>query len=116
MVENNSNDFENNNFDLFDNYQRYTSINEYLRHLATKFPDFCKVETIGKSYEDREINILRISNNFKGPKPVVFVEAGCHVGFSFLPPSPIWTYHNINFSGPRMDWHIGGAQVHSRAS
>lgn len=71
-------DFENNNYDLFENYQRYDTVNEYLNFLATKYPELCKVECIGKTYEDRDINILRISSFSKGCRPVIFVEGGCH--------------------------------------
>lgn len=71
-------DFENNNYDLFENYQRYEAINQYMTFLAQKYPETCRVETIGKSYEEREIKILRISTNLKGTKPIIFVEGGCH--------------------------------------
>lgn len=71
-------DFENNNYDLFTKYQRYDTICKYLEFLAQRYPKICQVDMIGKSWEKRDIMSIRISENGKVQRPVVFIEAGCH--------------------------------------
>lgn len=71
-------DFNNNNYDLFKNYQRYDTICKYLEYLCQKYPRHIRMEAIGQSYEHRDIKMVRISENFKSTRPCVFIEAGCH--------------------------------------
>uniref|UniRef100_A0A336KNC8 CSON012972 protein n=1 Tax=Culicoides sonorensis TaxID=179676 RepID=A0A336KNC8_CULSO len=59
-------------------YQRYETICKYLEYLCQKYPRHIKMEAIGQSYENRDIKMVRISENFKGSRPCVFIEAGCH--------------------------------------
>ncbi|RZC35010.1 Peptidase M14 and/or Propep M14 domain containing protein [Asbolus verrucosus] len=63
----------------FDQYLRHAEINAYLDQLAQDYPETVTVSPIGQSYENRSMNIIRISSS-SGPssKPVIFVEAGMH--------------------------------------
>lgn len=71
-------DFENNNYDLFGSYQRYDTICKYLQFLGQRYPKICQVDCIGQSWEKRDIVSIRISENSKVQRPIVFVEGGCH--------------------------------------
>lgn len=64
--------------DLFKGYQRYDTICEYLEFLCQKYPQFIRMEAIGQSFEKRDIKMVRISQNLKGKRPCILVEAGCH--------------------------------------
>jgi hypothetical protein len=46
--------------------------------LATKYKGFVTSISIGKSYEDRDMKLLRISKAGPG-KPNIFIEAGKHI-------------------------------------
>ncbi|KAJ3629057.1 hypothetical protein MTP99_013480 [Tenebrio molitor] len=61
----------------FDQYLRHDEINSYLDQLALDYPALVTVSTIGQSYENRTMKIIRISTGTT-PKPVFFVEAGMH--------------------------------------
>lgn len=63
----------------FDRYYRHDAINSYLQEVAAKYPKYAKVETVGKSYEGREMKTIRISNgDGNSNKKVIFVDAGIH--------------------------------------
>jgi murein tripeptide amidase MpaA len=65
----------------FDRFYRYTELTEILRGWAKERPDLFRVETIGSSYEGREIWLCTLTNFETGPdleKPALLVEANIH--------------------------------------
>ena len=54
-------------------------INAYLEQLAADYPDIVTLDTLGQSYEKRDMKLIRISSGPSDPpKPVIFVDAGIH--------------------------------------
>lgn len=50
-----------------------------MAQLAKDYPNVVTVETIGKSYENRDMNLVHISSGPRSPsKPIIFVDAGIH--------------------------------------
>src|ERR671916_266469 len=67
----------------FDAYLRYDELTQALHALAEEHPRFCKVESIGKSYEGREIWLAELTNTETGPaetKPAFWVDGNTHAG------------------------------------
>ena len=67
----------------FDAYLRYGELTRALHALAEEHPGFCKVESIGKSYEGREIWLAELTNAETGPaetKPAFWVDGNTHAG------------------------------------
>jgi murein tripeptide amidase MpaA len=67
----------------FDAYLRYEELTRALRALAEEHPGFCKVESIGRSYEGREIWLAELTNAETGPaetKPAFWVDGNTHAG------------------------------------
>jgi murein tripeptide amidase MpaA len=67
----------------FDAYVRYDQLTRALHALAEEHPGFCKVESIGKSYEGREIWLAELTNAETGPaetKPAFWVDGNTHAG------------------------------------
>src|SRR5215203_2138692 len=67
----------------FDAYLRYGELTRALHALAEEHPGFCKVESIGKSYEGREIWLAELTNSETGPaetKPAFWVDGNTHAG------------------------------------
>ncbi|KAF2889623.1 hypothetical protein ILUMI_16549 [Ignelater luminosus] len=62
----------------FEKYNKHDEINAYLEQLARDHPDVATLENIGKSYEGRDLKILKISTDPSANKPVIFVDAGIH--------------------------------------
>jgi murein tripeptide amidase MpaA len=65
----------------FDRFYRYDELTEILQAWADERPDLYRVESIGSSYEDREIWLCTLTNVQTGPdleKPGFLVEANIH--------------------------------------
>lgn len=53
-------------------------MNAYLDDLARAHPDIVSLETLGNSYEGREMKAIKISSGGNRNKPVIFVDGGIH--------------------------------------
>ena len=65
----------------FDRFYDYAALNETLEAWASEFSGLCRVESIGTSYEGRDIPLVTVTNLQTGPpeeKPAVFVHAQIH--------------------------------------
>ena len=67
----------------YDTYLRYEELTEVLHALAGEHPRLCEIESIGKSYEGREIWLAELTNAETGPaaqKPAFWVDGNTHAG------------------------------------
>lgn len=65
----------------FNTYYRYDAITEFLHSWAEKYPNLCRVESLGKSHEGRDIWIMTVTNFGTGAdtdKPAYWVDANIH--------------------------------------
>jgi len=65
----------------YDRWYRYDELTELLRSWADELPGLMKLESIGKSYEGRDIWLATVTNFESGPaleKPAFLVEANIH--------------------------------------
>lgn len=65
----------------FDKYYRYDDLTRIVNEFAEEYPDLVTLESIGKTYEGRDIWILAITNKDTGDaseKPAVWVDANIH--------------------------------------
>lgn len=65
----------------FDRYYRYDQLTEILQDWANEYPTLCKVESIGKSYEGRDIWLMTVTNFDTGTdtdKPALWVDGNIH--------------------------------------
>jgi murein tripeptide amidase MpaA len=67
----------------FDRFYRYAELSEVLHAFAREHPALCSIESIGKSYEGRDIWVLTITNTAAGAahdKPAYWVDGNIHAG------------------------------------
>ncbi len=67
----------------FDHFYKYDEIVSYLNEAVRQFPDFASLESIGKSYEGRDIWCLTVTNHATGPhseKPAMYIDGNIHAG------------------------------------
>ena len=67
----------------FDKYHTYAEIRAFLQDCVREYPDFCRIECIGKSYQDREILMVELTSRKTGPgsdKPGIYTDANTHAG------------------------------------
>jgi len=65
----------------YDRFYTYAELTETLEAWATEFPGLLQLESIGSSYEGREIPLVTVTNFDTGPpaeKPAVFLHAQIH--------------------------------------
>jgi len=65
----------------YDHFYDYDELSETLRSWADEVPALCSLETIGTSYEGRDIWLVTVTNTETGPaldKPAFLVEANIH--------------------------------------
>ncbi len=65
----------------FDTYYRYDILTRFLQAWAAQYPALCRLESIGQSFEGREIWIMTVTNQATGPaedKPALWVDANIH--------------------------------------
>ncbi|EAL39658.3 AGAP008071-PA, partial [Anopheles gambiae str. PEST] len=80
------------NFNPLDFFMSYDETNQWLAALEAKYPDKCKVEPIGRSYEGRDINAIYIN---KQQNKKVFVVANMHA-LSVEKLGETWLGRDIN--------------------
>ncbi len=65
----------------FDTYYRYAELSALLHQYANQYPHLLKLESIGKSFEGRDIWLLRITHfaaGVDGEKPAMWVDGNIH--------------------------------------
>jgi hypothetical protein len=65
----------------FDTFYRYADLTAILHDFAAKYPSLCRVQSIGKSYEGRDLWLVTLTNAATGPdtdKPAFWVDANIH--------------------------------------
>lgn len=77
----------------FDTYYRYDALVEILKGLAAEHPQFVRLESIGRSYEGRDIWLATVTNFETGEdrqKPALWVDGNIHA--SEISPSSACLY------------------------
>ncbi len=65
----------------FDRYYRYDDLTRLLSAYAQEHPDLIRLESIGKSFEGRDIWLVTVTNVATGPaaeKPALWVDGNIH--------------------------------------
>jgi len=65
----------------FDRYYRYDDLTRILREFAAEFPDLVRVESIGTSYEGRDVWLAAVTNFGSGEdraRPAFYVDGNIH--------------------------------------
>ncbi|XP_018335420.1 carboxypeptidase B [Agrilus planipennis] len=96
----------------FTKYHRYAEINRYLRSLASEHPNLVSLQTIGQSYEGRNLTVIKISSGGSANKPVILVDAGIHAREWIAPATALYIINQlVENSANRhliqnVDWYI----------
>ncbi len=79
-------------------YYTYDTLTRILRDLVAAYPHLAQLESIGKSYEGRELWLVTLTNSATGPaieKPAYWIDANTHAGEvtgSTVVLYTIWSY------------------------
>lgn len=67
----------------FDHYYLYDELTDLLHQYAAAYPEFVQLESVGKSYEGRDVWAVTITNSATGPadnKPAMYIDGNIHAG------------------------------------
>ncbi|XP_076350463.1 carboxypeptidase A2-like isoform X3 [Tachypleus tridentatus] len=64
--------------DFFAKYQRLKEIYDYMESLVSEHPNIASNISIGKSYEGRDLMVIKISGGTLKDKPIVWIDSGIH--------------------------------------
>jgi murein tripeptide amidase MpaA len=70
-------------------------INNYLLELAERYPDLVSVESLGLSYENRDMLLIKISSGGGGHRPAVLVDGGIHAREWIAPAMALYIIHQL---------------------
>ncbi|EDW17770.1 carboxypeptidase B [Drosophila mojavensis] len=80
----------------FTAFHRHDEINAYLDELAKAYPSRVTVKTAGKSYENRDLKTITISNgDGKSGKNVIFLDAGIHAREWIAPAAALYVIYQL---------------------
>ncbi|KAH8380301.1 hypothetical protein KR009_009830 [Drosophila setifemur] len=80
----------------FKAFHRFADINAYLDELAAAYPSRVTVKVAGKSYENRDIKTITISNgDGKTGKKVIFLDAGIHAREWIAHAGALYVIHQL---------------------
>nr|CAD7196847.1 unnamed protein product [Timema douglasi] len=88
-------------------------IQSYLRKLEKKYHKLVRVESIGKTYEGREILVIQISTDRSARRPIVLIDAGIHAREWIAPSMALYIINRLVENqidteelAAKVDWHI----------
>ncbi len=67
----------------WDRYLKYEEMTQFMKSIAVDHGDLCNMYSIGKTYENRDIWCMEVTNRKTGPagdKPAVYVDGNTHAG------------------------------------
>uniref|UniRef100_A0A1A9WD12 Peptidase M14 domain-containing protein n=1 Tax=Glossina brevipalpis TaxID=37001 RepID=A0A1A9WD12_9MUSC len=80
----------------FSSFQRFEAINGYLEDLAKAFPDRVSVKTIGKSYENRDMKAITITDGqTSNKKKAILIDGGIHAREWIAPAAVLYIIHQL---------------------
>jgi len=62
----------------FSKYLNLDEINDFIKSLATNFPNIVQIEEIGKSFEQRPIYVVKVGSENGKKKPSIWIDGGIH--------------------------------------
>ncbi|KAJ8970944.1 hypothetical protein NQ317_008291 [Molorchus minor] len=96
----------------FNDFMRYDEIVAYLKRLEQDYPAIVTTEIIGKSFEGRDIYLIRISSGGGSNKTTIFAEAAVHAREWIAPPVALYVINqlventNNSYMYQDIDWAI----------
>jgi len=78
-----------------DQYHRYDEINAYFKQVARDNPTLVKINLVGHSGENREINGLTIGINSNAKKPIFYLDAGIHAREWVAPATALYIINDL---------------------
>lgn len=70
---------------------------QYMEDLVEQYPNISRLQTLGKTYEGRDIGIISISLDNKPKDKVIFIQGGLHARYFTAALINIFYYLTIHY-------------------
>lgn len=90
---------------FFRDFRRLSAIHDYMHQLANAYPRLVTVDSLGQSFEKRDLKIILISSNSNrksksirgrvGSKQIIFIDAGIHAREWVAPPTALYLAYSL---------------------
>lgn len=78
-----------------DQYHRFEEIVAYMKQLVRDYPSLVKIQLVGHSGENREINGVQIGINSNSQKPIFYLDAGIHAREWVAPATALYIINEL---------------------
>ena len=92
-------------------YHRYQTIDNFVKCLATEHPDKATLYTIGKSWEGRDMHLLKITKASRVAKKPVWIDGGIRAR-EWVSPSAVTFMMNELLENPKYDQLISNYDLY----
>ncbi|XP_068244163.1 carboxypeptidase B-like [Palaemon carinicauda] len=97
----------------WDNYHSTEDMYDYMSWLEIHYPNLVTIIDIGKSYENRSLLVVKISEPSDKPKPAIWIDGGLHAREWVSPATAMYILNRLveyhweheNVTG-KFDWYI----------
>ena len=82
----------------FDRAPRFAELSDWLRSIASEYPDLVELGELGRSYEGREVWIATVTNRAAGPhdeKPAIWLDGNIHASETTASVALIHLLHTL---------------------
>lgn len=82
----------------FPHYHTFDELTAYLRDVAAQHPDLARLDSMGRSYEGRDLWVMTLTNTRTGPdteKPAYWIDANIHAGEITGGATALWTIDHL---------------------
>lgn len=85
---------------FFSDFQRLRSIFQFMDSLVAQYPRLAQTETIGKSFEGRDLRMIKIGSKSStrqssSSKPIMWIDAGIHAREWAAPPTALFIAYSL---------------------
>ncbi|XP_076358196.1 carboxypeptidase B-like isoform X2 [Tachypleus tridentatus] len=80
---------------FFYSYHLLKEIHEYMKYLASEYPKLASTFSIGKSFEGRDLLVLKINTSKRSKKPIIWIDGGTHAREWITPSSALYIANRL---------------------
>ncbi|XP_070578851.1 carboxypeptidase A4-like isoform X2 [Ptychodera flava] len=79
----------------YSRYHTYYEIDRWIQDTAAEYPQLTKVFSIGHSYEQRIMRVLKVGSSWQETKPALWIQSGIHAREWISPATNIWMTNQL---------------------
>lgn len=97
----------------FEQYYKINDIYKYIDHISQEYPELIEIETIGKSYENVPLKVIRIKpdQNVTDPKSI-WIDGGIHAREWIAVSSVLYLINELIYNRNSLEDYLKNTEFH----